>query len=86
MNRAGKSGTPGGTLPLPFRLQTARDVLLLLEEQVAAVREETTAGTLEKSRTIGYLAGIALRAVEIADIAGRLEALERTLRARKEMA
>ena len=30
MERAGVCGTPGGTLLLPFRLQTARDVLALL--------------------------------------------------------
>jgi len=58
MQRAGESGTPGGTLPLPFRLQTARDVLALLEEQVGSVRSEGEAGTLEKARTIGYLAGL----------------------------
>lgn len=50
MDRAGECGTPGGTLPMPFRLQTARDVLLLIEEQVGLVRNETEAGTLEKAR------------------------------------
>ena len=84
MQRAGSSQTPGQTLvPLPFRLKTARDVLALIEEQVNAVREEPEAGTLEKARAVGYLAGIALKAVEVADMSARLEAVEQVLRRRK---
>jgi hypothetical protein len=60
---------------LPFRLQTARDVIDLIEEQVTAVRDEPEAGTLEKARTIGYLAGIALRAIEAGDLAARIAEL-----------
>ena len=84
MQRAGSSQTPGQTLlPSTFRLKTARDVLALIEEQVNAVREEVAAGTLEKARAVGYLAGIALKAVEVADLSGRVEALEQVLRRRK---
>src|SRR5215207_7353929 len=84
MQRAGSGQTPGQTLvPLPFRLKTAYDVLALLEEQVDAVREEPEAGTLEKARTVGYLAGIALKAVEVADLSGRVEAMERVIKSRK---
>jgi len=86
MQRAGESGTPGGTLPLPFRLQTAQDVVRLLEEQIAAIREEQQAGTLEKARAIGYLAGIALKAVEVAGLEERVAALETVLKQRKEAA
>lgn len=82
MQRAGEGGTPGGTLPTPFRLRTAWDILELLQEQVDAVRNDTEARSLEKARCIGYLAGIALRAVEVADLAGRVEALETVLRKR----
>ena len=84
LQRAGSSQTPGQTLvPLPFRLKTAQDVLALIEEQVNAVREEPEAGTLEKARAVGYLAGIALKAVEVVDLSGRVEALEQVLRKRK---
>ena len=84
MQRAGSSQTPGQTLvPLSFRLKTAQDVLALIEEQVNAVREEPEAGTLEKARAVGYLAGIALRAVEAADLSARLEAVEHVLKRRK---
>lgn len=80
LRRAGLSQTPGQTLvPMPFRLKTAQDILALLAEQVAAVREDENAGVLEKARCIGYLAGIALKAVEVADLSTRVEALERAL-------
>jgi hypothetical protein len=79
MQRTGECGTPGGTpLPVAFRLKTAQDVLTLLEEQVQAVRNAREASTLEKARTIGYLAGVALRAIEAGDVAARLEALATT--------
>src|SRR6478609_4033456 len=75
--------TPGTTqIPVAFRLKTAADVLALLEEQVAAVRADPHAGTLEKARTIGYLAGVSLRAIEAGDLAARLEALEGVLKTR----
>jgi hypothetical protein len=64
-------------------LKTARDVLALLEEQIDAVRGEPDAGTLEKARTIGFLAGVALRAVEVADLSARVEAVERVLKGRR---
>ena len=84
MQRAGSGQTPGQTLlPPSFRLKTAQDVLALIEEQVNAVREEPDAGTLEKARCTGYLAGIALKAVEVADMSARLEAVEQVLKRRK---
>lgn len=87
LNRAGDSRTPGQTLvPLEFRIRTAQDVLNLLAEQIGAVRAETSASTLEKARVIGFLAGAALKAVEVSDLAGRLEAMESVLKARKEEA
>jgi hypothetical protein len=58
-------------------------VVALLEEQVRAVREDPHAGALEKARTIGYLAGLSLKAIETGDLAARLEALESGLKPRK---
>ena len=82
--RVGDCPTPGQTLvPLPLRLKTAADVLKLLEEQVAAVRGDQSAGTLEKARCIGYLAGTALKAIEAGDLAARLEAVEVVLKGRR---
>ena len=86
--RAGDGCTTPGTtpVPLPFRLQTAADVLALLEEQVQAVRAEQAAGTLEKARAIGYLAGITLKAIEAGNLAARIEMLEMVLKKRNEEA
>src|SRR5687767_10027947 len=84
LKRVGDCQTPSQTLiPAPFRLKTAHDVLALLAEQVQAVRDEQHAGTLEKARTIGYLAGIALKAIEAGDVAARLEAVEAVLKGRR---
>src|SRR5262245_43013564 len=82
--RAGDGCTTPCTtpVPLPFRLRTAADVLSLLAEQVAAVRADAEAGTLEKARTLGYLATVSLKAIEAGNLAARLEALETVLRQR----
>jgi hypothetical protein len=84
LRRAGDGCTTPGTtpVPLPFRLQTAQDVIDLLQEQVEAVRGEREAETLEKARTIGYLAGIALKAIETGNLATRMEMLEAVLKHR----
>ena len=84
LQRAGDCRTSGQTpVPIPFRLKTAADVLALLEEQVSAVRDDPEAGALEKARCVGYLAGVALRAIEAGDLAARLEAVEAVLKARR---
>jgi len=66
----------GQTIPPPRQLQTAQDVIDLLQEQVEAIRAAAGAGTVEKARAIGYLAGIARKAIETGDLAARLEKLE----------
>ena len=79
---AGETQTPNQTLvPLPFRLKTAADLLKLLEEQVAAVRDDPDAGTLEKARCVAYLAGVTLKAIEAGDLAARVEAVLKARRA-----
>lgn len=82
IERAGGGTTHVQPVPLPFRLKTAADVIGLIEEQVGAVRAADDATTLEKARAIGFLAGVALRAIEAGDMAARLEALEAVLKAR----
>ncbi len=75
--------TPGTTpVPLPFRLQTAADVLAMLEDQVTAVNDDQEAGPLEKARVIGFLCGICLKAIETGNMAARVEALEMALKLR----
>ncbi len=86
--RTGDRCTTPGTAPVPvvFRLQTAQDVIDLLEEQVALVCAEPDAGALEKARTVGFLAGVALKAIEAGNLAARIEMLERVLKGRAEEA
>ena len=71
-------------LPSPIRLKTAQDVLELLAEQVELVRADNRASTLERARTVGFLAGTVLRAVEAANVTARLEAVERILKLRED--
>jgi hypothetical protein len=69
-------------IPPEVRLKTAADVLELLQEQVAAVRADPHTGTVERARTVGYLASISLRAIEARDVVTRIEALEAVLKRR----
>ena len=75
--------TPGRTLapllPLAVRLENVQDVLALVRGQVGALLADQTLTTVERARTVGYLAGLALRCVEVGDIAARLEEVERLL-------
>ena len=70
--------------PPPRRLQTAQDVIDLLQEQVEALRAHRWAGAVQKARAIGYLAGLARKAIETGNLAARLAMLEVVLRQRKE--
>lgn len=70
-------------LPMPFRIKTAADVLDLIGEQIGAVQTEPEADTLEKARCIGYLASVALKAIEAGNIAARIETLETILSQRE---
>jgi hypothetical protein len=69
-------------IPASFHLKTVADVLALLEEQVEALQADDEAGVLERARTVGYLAGIALRAIETGNLATRIEMLEMVLKQR----
>ena len=69
-------------MPVEFRWPTAADVLALLDEQVAAVRQDGSLGSVERAKAVGSLAGIALRAIDAGDVAARVEALESILKSR----
>jgi len=65
----------------PVALQTPGDVLTVLEGAINdALRLENS---LSRSRTIGSLCGTALKAIELTELAARIEALERTVFAEK---
>src|SRR5437764_15472766 len=80
LNGAGDSYSPPGSAS--SRLQTPADLLAVLQQQVEAVRLDPAAGTLEKARVIGGLAGVALRAIEVGNLAARAEMLEAVLKQR----
>ena len=73
--------TPGRTLapllPLAVRLENVADVLALVRGQVGALLADETLSTAERARAVGYLCGLALRCVEVGELAARLEELER---------
>src|SRR5438045_1167900 len=68
--------------PMPF--QRPDDVLAVIEEQANAVRADPVAEPGEKARTLGFLASVALRAIEAKDQGARVEAITRVLKLRKE--
>jgi hypothetical protein len=71
-------------LATPAALDSPADVLALLEEQVNAVRADPLADPTERARTLGMLAGLALRAIHSRDLDARVEAVERVLKLRKD--
>jgi hypothetical protein len=84
LRRAGRADAPAkASRPSPVRVQCARDLLRLLEEQLNALRQDGALSTLERARGIGALAGVALRAIETADLEDRVQSLERVLAQRR---
>ena len=73
----------GGDGPAPLRLGDAADVLALVEEAANEARADRAADPLDRARTLGYLAGIALKTLEQRDLTARVEALERVLKQRR---
>jgi hypothetical protein len=71
-----KRGTLRPLLDERTRLRTAEDVLAVIEGQVAAVIQDQELRTTERARTVATLAGVALRAVEAANLSARIEAIE----------
>lgn len=68
---------------LPF--QTPSDVLVLLAEQVNAVRRDVLAEPMEKAKTLAALATLSLRAMEAKDVRARLDTVEQVLKQRRQM-
>jgi hypothetical protein len=77
--RTARTGGGQTRVPIPFRLKTAADALVLLEEPVGAVRADGTLATVERASRVALIAGIALRATELRDLAARSDAVESVL-------
>jgi len=86
-NRAKLRGTSVGTLrtlmPADFRFQTALDIVALLKEQIGLLRSDPRLSTPERARTIAYVCGTALRAIDAGDQEARISALEDVLKGRR---
>jgi hypothetical protein len=69
---------PGKTrcLPAAVCIRTAGDCLSLLEGQVVDLLHDHDLKTTERARAVGYLTGLCLKAVEVADLESRLAKLE----------
>lgn len=81
--RAGASNPRPTQVEPAFRVRVMEDVMALLERAVQLAESDAQARDIEKSRALGFLASVALRAVETSDLAVRLEALEQVLKGRK---
>jgi len=80
--RARRAGSPGNTtldLSASIRIKTAEDIRMLLETTINEVREAEV-DVLAKARCIGYLAGITMKAIETANLEGRVIDIEETLK------
>lgn len=71
---------------VPVDLDQPADVLELLVEQVNALRADADVDPADRARTVGLLAGLALRAMEARDLDERLAAVERVLKLRQDQA
>lgn len=76
-----RRGTVAPLLSHDMRLSTAADVLAVVADQVAAVLADENVATVERARTVATLSGVALRAIEAADLVARVEAVELALAA-----
>ena len=72
----------GVEAPRPRRLQTAQEVIDVLEEQMEALRRDPCLAPVDKARAIAYLAGQARQAIVTGTLAARMEALEQVLEQR----
>jgi hypothetical protein len=74
------------TLKVEYRIKNAKDVLELLERtinEVENLRCESNGEVLSKARTIGFLTGYLLKAIEIGELEQRISSLEEILKIRK---
>lgn len=89
--KRGTSGPPPGDAPgeapqpslPPLALRTPADVLAALEEAVNSARADQRAGPQVRARTIGFLASVLLKAIQVGDQEERLAEVERQLRGQK---
>ncbi len=80
-HKKGQSGDSVGRPPT-VSMRTSADILKLLEQLTAAVQADPFAEAATKARAAGHLAAIALKAIEVNDLAARVALLEMVLKQR----
>jgi len=63
------------------RLESAKDYLMLINSVITEVRGDTTISTIQMARTVGYLVGVGLKALEFGTLEERLSVIEKELQA-----
>ncbi len=79
--KVGRAGDSVG-LPATVSMRTPADILTLLEKLTAAVQADPFAEAVTKARAAGHLAAIALKAIEVGDLAAQVALLEMVLKQR----
>ncbi len=74
--QARSKGGSRGKLRVVDSIDTIQDVKRIIAETLSEVRSSPTDNTVGKARAIGYLCGIALTAIEKADLEERIVKLE----------
>jgi hypothetical protein len=69
--------TPDGELPDGVTLRSVNTIQQVLEQVVGVTLKQSNSA--RRSRTLGYLLGIALRALEVGELEDRITALEARL-------
>ena len=80
VRRGGRALKPrkGASQLAPIAIKSVGDILTLLEDTLNRVRTEPM--THQKANCIGYLSGIALKALEQNNLETRLEAIEHAIK------
>jgi hypothetical protein len=65
-------------------LRTPADVVTVIEQALNDARNDRTQGPQERARTIGMLASVALKAMEVSELAKDIEELKRRLDGEKQ--
>lgn len=76
--RGGQAGKIKVKEPLePIKIDTTKDVLTLITDSINRIRNGTM--DVKLGNTLGYLAGTAIKALEISELERRLETIEKHL-------
>jgi hypothetical protein len=70
-------------IPVSERILGAAEVLCVLKSQIDALLADAKISTVERARTVAYVASVALRAIESATLEERLAAVEQVLSERE---